>query len=117
MSRKKKKEKGEMKTASFMGFSISSSEEATTEAIEPETTRASDEKIITEESAPQTVTPISEEVFEAFEKVENMPIKECEHDFEMQPGGTYKKNSKGIPHFYKTFVCKKCGYSETRVVG
>ena len=103
MSRKKKKEKGEMKTASFMGFSVLSSEEATTEVVEPETTMVSDEAIITEESAPQ--------------KVENVPTEECEHDFEMQPGGTYKKNSKGIPHFYKTFVCKKCGYSETRVVG
>lgn len=116
MSKKKKKEKGELKSASFMGFSISPSEEANIAKEELEETVVSDEKINAEENTSEQILEVSEEK-EAFKEVKDEPAEECKHEFEMQNGGTYKKNSKGIPHFYKNFVCKKCGYSEMRVIG
>ena len=114
MSRKKKKEKRELKTTQILEFLSATSEEADITAGESEAIVVLDEIINVKESAPDQISEISEET-ETFKEVENKPIEECKHEFKMQNGGTYKKNSKGIPHFYKTFICEKCGYSETRI--
>ena len=64
-------------------------------------------------------SPIEENVKKSEENIqeekEELP-KECVHIFKALPAIKYKKNAKGIPHTYKTFVCEKCGFSEERKV-
>lgn len=128
MAKKKKREKKEGKVVfqnTVEGLNSNTAEivgETSYEEVFGEIENSNDEVVsvcLDEIGTSKEVVSTAEETVENIAEEPPLPergsidvIDDCEHEFVFSNKTITRRNDKGIPHAYKVFTCKKCGYED-----